>query len=152
MEPYEPQFYRDVHHYPVYKQDGKTPNTDKSYRTNVQRRQMATPETAQWVAREFKADAVFAAPYLGMGEAFDADENSVQQYHVTIDDVNFVAGEIAYYFTTQPEGYDSSDPAQAGRDAGMWPPDLPDDERMRRGKVEADKWIASGLQYKEPDT
>lgn len=144
MEPYTPEYYEDVHFYPAYKQDGKTPNLDKSFRSDVPRRQFAKPETAQWVGREFKADAVFPAPFLGMGEAFDVNEESVQQYHVTIKDMNFIAGEVAWYFTVRPA---DSDPADA--DAGMWPADLPADEVMRRGKAEADKWIATTLQYKE---
>ena len=139
MEPYTPEFLEDVHHYPMYKQDGKTPNTDKSYRTNVSRRQFATEETAQWVGREFKAQRVFPRTYLGSGEAFDANEQSVKQYAVTIGGVDLTAGEIAYYFTVQDPALD--------HDAGMWPPDLPDEERMKRGKEQADKWVASSIEH-----
>jgi hypothetical protein len=147
VEPYTPEFYEDVHHYPPFKQDGKTPNTDKSFRSNVQRREMAKPETAEWVGREFKAQEVYPKPYLGGGEAFDINEESVQQYHVRIQGVEYVAGHIAYYFTVRPEGSDPNDPAQ--RDAGMWPADMAPDAVMIEGKKQADKWIASGQQYKE---
>lgn len=150
MEPYTPQFYEDVHHYPPFKQDGKTPNDDKSFRSDVQRREFAKPETAEWVGREFDADNVFPKPYLGMGQAFDANEESVQQYYVTIQGMDFVAGHVAYYFTVRPDGVDPTDPAQ--RDAGMWPESLPPEEVMIRGKQQADKWIADTLQYKEPAT
>ena len=144
MEPYTPEFYEDVHHYPMYKQDGHTPNTDHSYRTNVQRREMAKPSTAEWVGREFDADKVYPKPYLGFGEAFDADEQPVQQYHVEIEGMEFVAGQIAYYFTVRPAGADPAD-----RDAGMWPSDMAPDSVMIEGKRQADKWIADTLQYKE---
>ena len=144
MEPYTPQFYKDVHIYPPFKQDGRTPNTDKSFRQNVSRRQFATPATAEWVGREFKADRVFARPYLGGGEAFDINEESVQQYAVTIQGVDITAGEIAYYFTVQDPALD--------HDAGMWPPDMDDDARMKAGKEQADKWVQSSIQHTEPAT
>lgn len=144
MEPYTPEYYEDVHHYPAYKQDGKTPNTDKSFRTDVSRRQMAKPATAEWVGREFKADAVFPKPYLGMGECFDVNEESVQQYHVEIQGMDFIAGEIAWYFTVRPADADPMD-----QDAGMWPENLPPEEVMWRGKQQADHFINNTLQYKE---
>ena len=147
MEPYTPEFYEDVHHYPMYKQDGKTPNTDHSFRTNVARRQFAKPETAEWVGREFKAERVFARPYLGMGEAFDVNEEPVQQYAVTIQGVDMTAGEIAWYFTVRPADADPMD-----QDAGMWPESLPPEEVMSRGKTQADAWVNSTLQYREPAT
>lgn len=138
MEPYTPQFYEDVHFYPPFKQDGRTPN-DGSYRSNVSRRQFATPDTAEWVGREFGASRVFPRPYLGGGEAFDVNEQPVQQYAVTIGGVDMTAGEIAYYFTIQDPALD--------HDAGMWPADLPYDQRMKNGKEQADKWVQSSIQH-----
>ena len=145
MEAYqEPKFYEGVHHYPPYKGDGQTPNLDKSYQTNVARRQFATPETAEWVARLYKADWVGPRTYLGMGEAFDENEESVKQYWLTIRGVDMVAGELAYYFSKLPADYQAP---PIPNDPGMWPADLPDEEVMKRGKTECDKWVESSIQH-----
>lgn len=144
MEPFTPEFYEDVHHYPMYKQDGHTPNTDKSYRTNVSRRQFATPETAEWVGELYKADKVASRPYLGMGEAFDANEESVEQYYVSIQGVDITAGEIAYYFTQLPADYE---PEEIPNDPGYWPADMPPDQVMIEGKKQADKWVKSSIEH-----
>lgn len=144
MEPFTPEFYRDVHHYPAYQEDGITPNLDKSYRTNVKRRQFATPETAEWVAQLYKADWVGPRTYLGMGECFDANEESVKQYWMTIQGVDMVSGEVAYYFTQLPKDYE---PEPIPNDPGMWPWDLPPDEVMTRGKEQADKWVQSSIEH-----
>lgn len=142
MDPFVPQFYEDVHHYPAYHPDG-SPNLDKSYRTNVQRRQFATPDTAEWVGREFNASAVFPKTYLDIGEAFDINETSVKQYMATINGHDFTAGEIAYYFTQREPGDDVSQENQVMDERGMWPSDMPVEQVMIEGKKQADKFIAT---------
>lgn len=142
MKPYTPEFYEGVHFYPAYKQDGKTPNLDKSFVSYVPKRQFAKPDTAAWVGEIYKADRVYPGPYLGMGEAFDAGENSVQQYHVEIRGVPMTAGEIAWYFTQRAPDADPAD-----TEAGMWPHDLAPDLVMAYGKREADKWVQSTIEH-----
>lgn len=148
LAPYTPTFYEGVYHHPVYKADGVTPNLDHSYKTYVKRRQFATPETAHWVAEVYKADSVDARPYLGMGEAFDAEGNSVKQYWVTIKGVDMVAGEIAYYFTQLPKDYV---PEDIPNDPGMWPYDLAPELVMQYGKAEADKWVNSSIEHTDTE-
>ena len=143
MEPFTPTFYEGVYHCPAYHPDG-TPNLDKSFKTYVKRRQFATPETARWVGELYNASYVGERPYLGFGEAFDVNEQSVQQTYVTIDGVDMTAGEVAYYFTKLPKDYE---PEPIPNDPGMWPYDLPDDEVMARGKAEADKWVKSSVEH-----
>lgn len=152
MEPYTPTFYEGVYHTPAFKGDGVTPNLDQSYKTYVSRREMATPETAHWVGQVYKADSVDAETYLGMGEAFDENGQSVKQFHVTIQGVPYVAGHIAYYFTQRKPGDDVTQENQTRDDRGMWPSDMAPEKVMEYGKVEADKWVASGKQYQEPET
>lgn len=147
MEPFVPEFYEDVHFYPAYRQDGVTPNMDKSFRADAQRRQFATPETAQWVGQLYNAEKVASRPYLGMGEAFDVNEESVEQYYVTIQGVDITAGEIAYYFSQIPADHI---PEAIPNDPGYWPADLPIEEVMVRGKEQADKWVYSSIKDTEP--
>lgn len=145
MEPFVPQFYESVHFYPAYKQDGKTPNTDHSFVSYVQRRQFATEATAQWVGQEFDGN-VFAKPYLDMGVAYDVNEEEVQQYMVTIQGHDFTAGEVAYYFTQREPGDDVPQENQVMDERGKWPSDMPIEQVMVYGKQQADAWIKQTVQ------
>jgi len=146
MDPFVPQFYENVHFYPVYKQDGKTPNTDHSYVSYAQRRQFATQTTAEWIGKEYDAEQVYAKPYLGMGVAYDINEQEVQQYMVTIQGHEITAGELAYYFTQRLPGEDVSQENQTMDERGMWPSTMPIEQVMVEGKKAADKWLAQLVQ------
>ena len=142
MEPYTPKFHWDARVYPMYKADGTTPNADHTYWTTVPAAELATKETADWVAANFGGN-ITDETYLGIGKLEDPQGNEIRQYMLNIERNGKVfhnaAGRVAWYFSVQPND-------KAGdENAGYWKPGFDAATVMYHGKIRADQFIEAGL-------